>query len=206
MAGNTTCKAPFQELLKDVKEKLNKAISIVRLDGGYFSSENLEFIASERIQVLTTERYDWIMAQKPVINPEKWIDYDKNTKLLDLGVIKVISTTDLTFRVVLVEKEQIPFNRKKVKKIRYAIIENLAFRLDAKGLYQFYHGRQTIENYFKEAKNPFNAGKMPSSKFQANEAYLYLVAIAGNLFVWFKKNFFPQNGKISLLERFETRP
>ena len=204
-AGNTNCKSPFQELLYQVKKKICHSISIVRLDGGYFSAENLEFTQAQGIQVITTERYDWIMKQKPKIDPLKWLPYDDKTKLYDLGVMKVISTTPMQFRVILVEKEQVPFNRKKAKIIHYAIIENLAFRLDVKAVYKFYHGRQTIENYFKESKNPFSSGKMPSSKFQANEAYLQLVAIAGNLYVWFKKNFFPQSGKVILWEPSVTK-
>ena len=94
-------------------------------------------------------------------------------------------------------KEQEPFKgarRKKVKKVRYAILENLPFRLGAFALYQFSCGRQTIENFFKEAKNPLNAGKMPSETFRGCEAYLQFVIMAYNLFEWFKKNFSPHNG------------
>jgi len=205
MAGNTSCKTPFKELLQNVKAKLGKEISIVRLDGGYFSAENLEFTKSEGIQIITTERFDWIMSQNPTIEPEKWIIYDEKTKLYDLGVMRVISTTELNFRVLLVVKKQIPFNRKKAKEIRYAIIENLAFRLEPKALYEFYHGRQTIENYFKESKNPFSSGKMPSSEFRANEAYLQLVTTACNLYAWFKKNFFPKGGRVFLWEPSEIK-
>jgi hypothetical protein len=200
MAGDTNCKTPFQELVRAVKEKLNQRIAVVRLDGGYFSAENLEFTVAEGLQIITTERYDWIMARKPKMDPNRWLSYDEKTRLYDLGLMKVVSTTELRFRVVLVEKEQVPFNRKLAKLIRYAIIENLAFRLDAQAVYEFYHGRQSIENYFKESKNPFSSGKMPSGKFRANEAYLQLVAMAGNLYTWFKKNFFLRNGRVILWE------
>jgi len=100
----------------------------------------------------------------------------------------------------VVDTRQHPFGKKRVKKkhIRYAIIENLAIELSAPALYKFYHGRQTIENFFKESKNPFNSGKMPSQKFRANEAYLQFVAIAYNCYHWFKKNFFHQPGKLTL--------
>ena len=121
-------------------------------------------------------------------------------KLYDLGRIKIISTTEAIFRAILVDTKQHPFGKKRVKKkhIRYAIIENLAIELSASALYEFYHGRQTIENFFKESKNPFNSGKMPSQKFRANEAYLQFVTIAYNCYSWFKKNFFHQPGKLTL--------
>jgi len=73
-----------------------------------------------------------------------------------------------------VDTRQHPFGKKRVKDKhrRYATIENLAIALSASVLYEFYHGRQTTENFFKESKDPFNSGKMPSQKFRANEAYL----------------------------------
>ncbi|MBW1697757.1 MAG: transposase [Deltaproteobacteria bacterium] len=110
--------------------------------------------------------------------------------IYDLGMATVVSTVQRQYRIILVVKEQQPFKgdrRKKAKKLRYAIVENLAIRLDAFALYQLFCGRQTIENFFKEAKHPFNAGKMPSERFRGNEAYLQFVVIAYNLFTWFKK-------------------
>jgi len=80
-----------------------------------------------------------------------------------------------------------PGSKSKRKIYRYGILENLAFNLKPKGVYDFYHGRQTIEQFFKESTGPFQAGKMPSQKFRANEAYLQLVTIAENCCLWFKK-------------------
>ena len=103
----------------------------------------------------------------------------------------MISTYAYPFRVVLVEKQQTPFpgSKSKRKVYRYGLLENMAFSLNPKGVYEFYHGRQTIEQFFKESTGPFQAGKMPSGKFRANEAYLQLVTIAENCCFWFKKNF-----------------
>jgi len=70
--------------------------------------------------------------------------------IYDLGMARVTSTVEREYRIILVVKEQEPFKgdrRKKVKKVRYAIVENLPLRLDAFALYQFYCGRQTIENF-----------------------------------------------------------
>lgn len=198
--GNTHCKSSFKEIVELVSTKLGRPISIIRMDGGYFSSDILDWAVSKYYQIVTTERYDWIMSQKPRIDPHKWEEYDSDTKLYDLGRIKIISTTENIFRAILVDKKQYPFRKKQPKKqhIRYAIIENLAINLSASALYEFYHGRQTIENFFKESKNPFNSGKMPSQRFRANEAYLQFVAIAYNCYHWFKKNFFHQPGKVTI--------
>ncbi|KKL62046.1 hypothetical protein LCGC14_2189150 [marine sediment metagenome] len=198
--GNSHCISCFKEIVASVAAKLEKPISIIRVDGGYFSGDTLEWTIEKGYQIVTIERYKWIMSQKPKIDPDKWIEYNSDTKLYDLGRIKIISTTEAIFRAILVDTRQHPFGKKQLKKkhIRYAIVENLATELSASALYEFYHGRQTIENFFKESKNPFNSGKMPSQKFRANEAYLQFVAIAYNSYSWFKKNFFHQPGKLTL--------
>ena len=206
-AGNTTCKDHLKDTLNLVTKKIPQPVSIVRLDGGYLSAELLDCIAKKNLSVVMGARYDWVMAQKPEINPDKWISYDEKTMIYDLEMARVASTVEREYRIILVVKEQEPFKggrRKKVKKVRYAILENLPLRLDAFALYQFYCGRQTIENFFKEAKNPFNAGKMPSEKFRGCEAYLQFVIMAYNLFEWFKKNFSPHNGDSIRWRPFES--
>jgi len=198
--GNSHCISCFKEIVESVATKLEKPISIIRVDGGYFSADILDWTIEKGYQIVTAERYKWIMSQKPKIDPDKWIEYNSDTKLYDLGRIKIISTTEAIFRAILVDTRQHPFRKKRAKKkhIQYAIVENLATELSASALYEFYHGRQTIENFFKESKNPFNSGKMPSQRFRANEAYLQFVAIAYNSYSWFKKNFFHQSGKLTL--------
>ena len=205
--GNTTCKDHLKDTLNLVTKKIPQPVSIVRLDGGYLSAKLLDYIAKKNLSIVMGARYDWVMAQKPEIDPAKWMSYDEKTMIYDLGMARVTSTVEREYRIILVVKEQEPFKgdrRKKVKKVRYAIVENLPLRLDAFALYQFYCGRQTIENFFKEAKNPFNAGKMPSEKFRGCEAYLQFVIMAYNLFEWFKKNFSPHNGKSIKWRPFES--
>jgi len=199
-AGNTHCTACFKELVEAVSNKLRQPISIIRIDGGYFSADTLNWTRDKEYQIVTTERYNWIMSQNPKIDPNKWKEYDSDTRLYDLGRIRVIGTTEQKFRAILVDTKQYPFGKKraKEKRIKYAIIENLAINLSASALYEFYHGRQSIENFFKESKNPFNSSKMPSERFRANEAYLQFVTIAYNCYHWFKKNFFHQTGKITI--------
>lgn len=205
--GNTTCRDHLKDTLNLTTKKIPQPVSIVRLDAGYVSAELLDHIASQKLSVVMGARYDWVMAQKPEIDPDKWTSYDEKTMIYDLGLARVTSTVEREYRIILVVKEQEPFKgdrRKKVKKVRYAVVENLPIRLDAVALYQFYCGRQTIENFFKEAKGPFNAGKMPSEKFRGCEAYLQFVIMAYNLFEWFKKNFSPRHGETIRWRPFES--
>jgi len=205
-AGNTTCKNHLKDTLNLVTQKISQPVSIVRLDGGYLSAELL-YIADKNLSVVMGARYDWVMAQKPEIDPDKWMSYDEKTMIYDLGMARVTSTVEREYRIILVIKEQEPFKgdrRRRARKVQYAIVENLPFRLDAFALYQFYCQRQTIENFFKESRGPFNSGKMPSEKFRGCEVYLHFVLIAYNLFVWFKKNFCPHNGEFIIWRPFES--
>jgi hypothetical protein len=146
-------------------------------------------------QICMACRYDWVLAQGVCLDETKWQQIDDTTRVYDVGQTKVVSTCNHPFRVILVEKRQKPFPSSKSKKLfhHYGILENLAFDLQPYDLFKFYHGRQTIENFFKESVS-FEAGKMPSQKEKANEAYLQLVTIAENCCLWFKKTFSLKNG------------
>ena len=206
MAGNSHCRGTVLSLVDDVAEKLDNPLMIVRLDGGYLSAEVLNALVERQLQVCMACRYDWVQAQGIRLKKKKWEQIDEITRLYDVGKTPVISTCSHQFRVVLVEKQQTPFPGSKSRKKfhRYGILESLAFNLDSKGVYDFYHGRQTIEQFFKESTGPFGAGKMPSQKFRANEAYLQLVTIAENCMLWFKKNFYLSSGNTIQWEPYAT--
>lgn len=191
MAGNSHCRQAILALLDEVANKLDHPLMLVRLDGGYLSAEVLEALLERQLQICMACRYDWVLAQGIELRKENWEQLDEITRVYDVGKTPVISTCAHPFRVVLIEKQQTPFpgSKSKRKVHRYGILENMAFSLNPKGVYEFYHGRQTIEQFFKESTGPFQAGKMPSGKFRANEAYLQLVTIAENCCFWFKKNF-----------------
>jgi len=208
-SGNTSCKIPFESTICKVKERLGeKEIAIVRVDGGYVSGKHLAFAIKENIQIVTVVPYKWIIAQGINLKEHKWIPCDKDTAIYDLGEIVPFSTAPCPYRTILVKKKQHPFpnkKRKKAKIIYYGIIENLKVRLSPQDLFRFYQQRQTIENFFKESKQSFSSGKMPSQRFRGNEAYLQLVVTAGNCFQWFKKNFCHRSGPISLWTGFELK-
>ncbi|CEG12829.1 hypothetical protein MSIBF_A2780003 [groundwater metagenome] len=199
--GNTHCSAKFKDIVEDVKKKLGGKNIIIRADGGYLSGEMLNYVVEEDLQVIVVSQFDYITAQKEnKIDWSKWLEYDKDTRLLDAGEANVVSKCNHKFRVILVEKKQEKIKIKKRKEyIYYAIVSRLNNPSDSSAIYEFYHQRQTIENFFKESKNPFNSSKMPSQKFRANEAYLNLITIAYNCFGIFKKTICQKSGRENLL-------
>jgi hypothetical protein len=206
MAGNTHGSQSLQWIIEDVQKKLSKPISILRLDSGYMSGDTLNYVVEHRLHLCMAARYNWILACGVSLDEAKWQRLDEKTRLYELGQCQAVSTSKHQFRTILVEKEQEPFPGSKSKKkiLRYGIVEQLPFSLSCGELYQFYHGRQTIEQFFKESTGPFNAGKLPSHFFRGNEAYLHLVTIAENCCVLFKKKFSLPIGKAVLWKPLET--
>jgi len=125
-----------------------------------------------------------------------WCEHDENTWLFDLGVTKVVDKAKKQFRVILVKKKQEKIKIKKAREyVFYAIVTNFYIQQTPETVYREYHRRQTIENFFKEVKNPFHSTKMPSALFRGNEAYLCLLIIAYNCWVVFKKTIYQLHGK-----------
>ncbi len=203
MFGNQRPSVDFKDLIQDVMNKLGTANLVIRADTAYLSAPNLSFVIDNELQFIGGAPYKWIAANNS-IDQNSWIQYDDRTRIMDLGQAKVVSKCPTPFRVILIEKEQEPIKiQGRKRRIRYGIVSNIGFFTEAASFYQFYNERQTIENYFKESKNPFNAGKLPSQRFRGNQAYLYLVTIAYNCFSLFKKSICHQSGVANLLKQLE---
>jgi len=195
----------FQEMVFNVQRKFGYKGLIIRADSAHLSAENLNFVVEYGHQIIVACDYDYIAANNH-IDENQWFTYDGKTRLLDLGEATVVAKCEHKFRVILVEKEQEQIKiRKRKKYYRYAIISNIFSLKEASTQYEFYHERQTLENFFKESQNPFNAGKMPSQLFRANQAYLLFVVIAYNSFTIFKKNICQHSGRENLLKLLEIK-
>jgi hypothetical protein len=203
MFGDKKPSMDFKDLVYDVMKKLNSSKLVIRGDAAYTSTTNLNFVIENGLQYIGGVPYKWIKANND-IDESRWAQYDEQTRIMNLDKAVVTSKCKTKFRVILIEKEQEPIKIKaRKRRIRYGIVSNISFLKDARSLYEFYNERQTIENFFKESKNPFNAGKMPSQKFRGNQAYLYLVTIAYNCFSIFKKSICHQTCAESLLKQLE---
>lgn len=195
--GNTASLSNFMEMLENIEKLLPSKLYMMRLDSGYLSAEVLNYIADKNLFVVCGCSYSYVMAQpENKLKQIEWNEYDENTWLFDLGVTKVVKKAKDDFRVILVKKKQEEIKIKKViEYLHYAIVTNFYIHQTPEIIYNEYHKRQTIENFFKEVKNPFNSTKMPSSLFRGNEAYLYFEVIAYNCWKIFKKTIYQLHGK-----------
>jgi hypothetical protein len=204
--GNTVSLSNFIEMLESIERLFPSKLFMLRLDSGYLSAEVLNHVSDKNLFILCGCAYSYVMAQ-----PENkhiqvlWRKYDENTWLFDLGVTQVVEKAKTQFRVVLVKKKQ---EKIKIKKAReflfYAIVTNFYIQQPPETVYVEYHKRQTIENFFKEVKNPFHSTKMPSALFKGNEAYLNFEVIAYNCWAIFKKTIYQLHGKSIHIKQLQT--
>jgi hypothetical protein len=204
--GNTVSLSTFAEMLEGVEQLFPSKLFMLRLDSGYLSAEVLNFISDKNLFIVCGCAYRYVMAQ-PENKTKKvvWREYDENTWSFDLGGTQVIEKAKKQFRVILVKKRQ---EKIKIKKAReylfYAIVTNFYIQQTPETVYNEYHKRQSIENFFKEVKTPFHSTKMPSALFKGNEAYLCFEVIAYNCWVIFKKTIYQLHGKDIHIKQLQT--
>ena len=220
--GRQHCTKNFIPIIEDVTGKIPSTSLIARVDGGYMSAERLNWIVEKKLQIISVVNWDdFLSNNKDIKVDELSFEHfsteqdDEETKekvhkkisVASVGIRKVYSKSRYQFQAILVKVKQEQIRIKKRRKyFRYVIIHNVGGLTDARGAFEFYHQRQTIENFFKESKNPFHSGKMPSQRFRSNEAYLYFVSLAYNIFSIFKKTICQRYGKDALLKLLAIEP
>lgn len=161
---------------------------IFRIDGGYFSWDNLAFMNKRRF---TTRLPVNLTVLKPLLiekNLEslKWKKYGGASEYVDLGEVYFpdVGRNGTDLRIVLVRV----YRKKKGKKVvmLYPLCTNLS-DWKAKSIVKAYRGRQIIEDCFRDTNQAFYANKLPSSAFHGNQAFLWFVCFAYNLFFFFQK-------------------
>ena len=195
--GNTVSLTTFTEMLENIKQVFPSKLFMLRLDSGYLSADVLNYITGNNLFILCGCAYNYVMAQPENKHKQvQWQAHNENTWLFDLGVTTVVAKATGHFRVILVKKKQEMIKIKKANEyLLYAIVTNFYIQQTPEAVYEEYHKRQTIENLFKEVKNPFHSTKMPSQRFRGNEAYLNLEVIAYNCWMIFKKTTYQLHGK-----------
>jgi len=218
--GREHCSQSFIPIIEDVRSKIAPCSLITRVDGGYISAERLNWIVENKLQIISSVNWDDFFSNNKDIQLDE-VSFEnfsiednkpdqkicKKIQVALVGKRRVYRKSKHKFQAVLVkiEQDKIPIKRRR-KHSQYVIIHNISGLTDARSTFEFYHQRQTIENFFKESKNPFHAGKMPSQRFRANEAYLYFVCIAYNIFSIFKKTICQRYGKDALWKLLAIEP
>lgn len=192
--GSTVLKPQVERM-----EKLMKSLDldpqsnrfVWRVDGGYFSWNNLFFLNERRfitrlkINLKVLKPY---LANKKALGSLKWKKYTKASYYKDLGKTNFpdVGEDGTDFRVVLVKTYKKKRWGKKRKILLYPLCTNL-LGWSPRSIVKAYRGRQIVENCFRDTNQAFYSNKLPSSTFHGNQAFLWFICIAYNLFFFFRK-------------------
>lgn len=192
----------------DIDFKNNKNV-VLRIDGGYVTFANLEYLIEKGYRFITRLRTD-LKALKPIFKQIEdkrieWEKYSKFTSYADCGDIKFkfeipvendekegensqsvpeMKTVTIKLRIVMIRLKKI---RGTKTSIQYYPIATVIYDWNPKSIVKGYRGRQKVENFFKDTNQAFHASKLPSLKYHANSTFLWFTVLAYNQFFFFQR-------------------
>lgn len=149
-----------------------------RVDGGYFSWDNLKFLNKRKFVTR-------LPCNLKVVQPYwkdkklKWNKYSNACEYANAGAI-LFPDVKAELRLVLVKV----YRKKKI--LLYPLCTNI-FKWTVKNIVKAYRGRQIVENCFRDTNQAFYSNKLPSGAFHGNQAFLWFIALAYNQFFFFQK-------------------
>jgi len=204
--GYRHCIDDFKQRYQETLKILGR-IDILRIDGGYLSAENLQYLNDQLFCTKAGINLNCVKKGLKKAQGHHWKRVDKQTKVFDCGLVNIFCEMSQKYRLILVKghkqlNRRIPQNQRQsgqgyrayqiiYKEIIFGIITNIEGHPIC--VYEFYKQRQTIENYFRDSNWSFEASKLPSQKFRANQAYLWLTSIVQNALQWFKRQCLPED-------------
>ena len=203
--GHVHCKKRFETLFAKPKQILG-TLDYLRLESGYFALDVLlALLASPLVKFVICGTSNCIGVKKALELAEgqpgrfKRVGGTKDVYVMEFKRLRILKDLDTDLRLILVKTLRQP---KKVKRgyvyyqrgwYYYGLVTNIEKEeMHSRKLYKFYQQRVVIEHFFKEIKQSFHAGKLPSMLFRGNEAYLWFVALAYNASIWFKQKLLPK--------------
>ena len=180
-SGNSHCTDHYDDLLKSIisqyRDQLNSDNLILRTDSGFGSPDNVEKLLSIPKLKFITKWY----STKTAINLTKGIDYAEYIQADKAAwVYELPQTNNLRYIIVQTLSSR--------GKLKYSLlITNINLNeMSAVELFHFYNERQTIEAFFKMAKNIYQIKNLRTRKFLGIYGFLWLVFITHNLISCFK--------------------
>lgn len=180
-SGNTHCTDHYSDLLRAVlskyKDQLHNGNLILRTDSGFGSSDNVEKLLSIPKLKFVTKAYSTVSAK----NLAKDIHYSEYTPADKAAWVYELPENN-GIRNIIVQTLSSKGN------LKYSLlITNINNKdMSAVEIFHFYNKRQTIEAFFKMAKNVYHIKNLRTSKFYGIYGFLWLVFITHNLISWFK--------------------
>lgn len=197
-SGNTGSAENFVPFLEDTFSKLkNKKISLLRLDGGFYSKDVFEYLEHRQqpVNYIVAARF-YEPIQKRLAAHKEWLTVDEG---IEVGEMQYQSPLwDQPRRMVIVRQKikQRPKAAGKTLKLfkdeeyyrqyRYtAYVTNMT--LAATEIWRLYRGRADSENRIKELKYDFGFDSFNMQSFFGTEAALMFAMLAYNMMSLFRQ-------------------
>lgn len=180
-SGNSNCTNHYDDLLKAIllkyKEQLYNGNLILRTDSGFGSVDSVEKLLAIPKLKFITKGYSTVTAS----NLAKDICYSEYTQADKAAWVYELPANN-GVRYIIVQTLSVRGN------LKYSLlITNISAEdMSAVEIFHFYNKRQTIEAFFKMAKNIYHIKNLRTSKFYGIYGFLWLVFITHNLVSWFK--------------------
>lgn len=180
--GNTHCQERLEDLLSSVTLKyadhLKAERLVVRADSGYGAMHNTESLMAIRGLQFVVKGY----SSRKAANIAKTISLAAYTQADDAVWVYELPVSDSGLRTILVQvlgsKGELTYT------LLYTNINRK--KMSAVQAFHFYNGRQTIEAFFKTAKNTYGIKNLRTSSFYGIYSFIWLVFMTHNLVIWFR--------------------
>ena len=166
-SGSSHCTDHYDDLLKSIltkyKDQLNKGSLILRTDSGFGSSDNVEKLLSIPGLRFVTKGYSTVAAKNLAKNIDN-ADYTPANKAA--WVYELPANGRAIYIIVQTLSAK--------GKLKYSLlVTNISAEdMSAVELFYFYNKRQTIEAFFKMAKNVYHIKNLRTSKFHRIYGFL----------------------------------
>ena len=180
-SGGSHCTKHYDDLLKAIlskyRDQLHNGNLILRTDSGFGSSDNVEKLLSIPKLKFVTKAYSTVSAK----NLAKDIHYSEYTQADKAAWVYELPENN-GVRYIIVQTLSSKGN------LKYSLlITNISSKdMNAVEIFHFYNNRQTIEAFFKMAKNVYHIKNLRTTEFYGIYGFLWLVFITHNLISWFK--------------------
>lgn len=180
-SGNSHCTEHYNDLLSSIlskyKDQLCNGNLILRTDSGFGSTDNVEKLLSIPKLKFVTKAYATTTAR----NLAKDIDYAEYIQADEAAWVCELPQNNGVRHIIVQTLSS-------KGKLKYSLlITNISSNdMNPVELFHFYNERQTIEAFFKMAKNVYHIKNLRTSEFYGIYGFLWLVFITHNLISWFK--------------------
>lgn len=180
--GNTHCQDRLDSLISSISHKLAEQLRerkvILRADSGYGAYKNLQ-------KLMTVEGLRFIVkgySSRKAASIAHGVSFESYDQADDSAWVYELPSTGEGLRTILV---QILGSK---GELTYTLLHTNISKstLSAVEAFHFYNGRQTIEAFFKTAKNVYGIKSLRTSSFYGIYGFLWLAFMTHNLISWFR--------------------